>query len=398
MTIGHRVSPLFGKVGELLLAQLQAATWTRFTSIVAFARMSGVVHVEPHLSDFTAAGKRVDVTVGTDLRSTSYEAAWYLMNAVAANGRLLLASSEPGATFHPKVFIFSDADPSEPDVVEALRAANAAVIVVGSANLTAGGLFVNDEASLVWEPDLAASAERASWVVLVDAIAPWLDPTDALILGAASAGTLIAEVQTGRLPQELALPSTRPRRGGTSGSTPRSTRRRPPTRPSLTGPPPPSPGPPTVRTPPGMSVLIARLSFGSSRRWPQWELNTAVLDDFFAVTAAGGVIQREAVTQAGTIQPAAPTPLVIGIGRNRRLEFPEPDGRPDPHPHAALLVVVDRRPSAFRYAVLLPGDGPYPAVDALNRASPGLGQHVAATKRTVVTYAHLVAAWPGCPL
>ena len=99
--IEHRVAPLFGNVGDLLLAKLDPATWTRFTSVVAFARMSGVAHLEPHLTAFTAAGRRADVTVGTDLRSTSYEAAWYLMHAVAANGRLLLATSEPGATFHP---------------------------------------------------------------------------------------------------------------------------------------------------------------------------------------------------------------------------------------------------------------------------------------------------------
>ncbi len=392
------MSPLFGKVGDLLVTELRANRWTRFTAIVAFARMSGVAHVEPHLAGFTASGSRADLTVGTDLRATTYEAAWYLMHAVAANGRMLLASSEPGATFHPKIFLFSDAHSSEPDAVDALRAATTALSIVGSANLTGGGLYTNDEASLVWEPDLGAAGDKASWNALVDAIAPWLDPTDPLIVATAAAGTLAAETRAGRLPREVALLSTRPRGARTSGSTPRSARRRLPRRPPLTGPPPPPPGPPTKKTPPGLSVLIARLAFGSSRRWPQWELNADVLNQFFAVTAAGGVIQREAVTQAGVIRPAASTPLVIGIGRNRRLEFPEPDGRPDPYPHPALLVVVDRRPSAFRYAVLLPGDPLYPAVDALNQASPGFGQYVATTKRTVVTYADLVAVWPGCPL
>ena len=148
--------------------------------------------------------------------------------------------------------------------------------------------------------------------------------------------------------------------GAAPAKTTAGARRRAPKRPALTGPLPPPPGAPTKTTPPRVVLSPARLSFGSSRRWPQWELNTDVLEDFFGVTVSGNVIQREAVTQAGAIQPPTATPLVIGRGRNRRLEFPEPDGRPDPHPAEVLLVVVDRRPSAFRYSVLLPTTVPTP--------------------------------------
>jgi HKD family nuclease len=399
------VAPLSGNVASLLATELRAGRWSRFTAIVAFARMSGVGQVEPDLSAFTSGGGRADLTIGTDLRGTTYEAAWYLMNAVAPTGRVLLASSEPAATFHPKIYVFSDADPSDPDVSGALKRSTEASAVVGSSNLTGGGLFGNDEASLVWRPALDDSSEREDWESFIDAVASWLDPTDPAVLGVASLVSLIAEVQAGRLPQEIALSSTRSRRAAARRRTPRPSRRRAPPRRSLTGPAPPAPGlaPPRrprapASTPPGLSVLIARLAFGGSRRWPQWELNSDVLQRFFRVTAAGNVIKREAVTRNGTVQRPESTPLVIGVGRNRRLEFPEPDGRGDPAPRAALLVVVDRSPSAFRYAVLLPGDPPYAAIEALNRATPALGQHVAATKRVVITYAALRAVWPRCPL
>ena len=326
------------------------------------------------------------------------------MHAVAPIGRVLLASSEPAATFHPKIYIFSDAAASDRDVIRALKRATEVSALVGSSNLTGGGLFRNDEASLVWHPDLADASERRAWESFIDAIAPWLDPSDPTILGTASRKVLTAEVQAGRLPQEIALPSTRSRQAGTRRKTPRRSRRRPPPRRPLTGPAPPPPGPARRRarvpasSPPGLSVLIARLVFGGSRRWPQWELNRDVLQQFFRVTAAGNTIQREAVKRNGSVQPPESTPLVIGVGRNRRLEFPEPDGRSDPAPRAVLLVVVDRSPSPFRYAVLLPGDAQYAAMAALNRATPAVGQHVPATKRVVVTYAALQAVWPRCPL
>lgn len=379
------------------MAELASGNWTRFTAIVAFARMSGVGHIEPPLVSFTNSGSRADLTIGTDMRSTSYEAAWYLMQAVQGNGRMLLASAEPGATFHPKVFIFSDADSTTTDTVAALEAASSAVVILGSSNFTGGGLFLNDEASLVWTPDLGSDQDQRSWANLLRALGPWLDPTSSTCLGAATPALLTREAHSGRLPEEVAIQSTQPRRARPS---PRAKvrPRRPPKRPALVGPAPPKLAPPGRQTPPGLSVLIARLAFGRSRRWPQWELNSDVLAAFFGVIKHGDLVHREAVDQAGTIHPASSTQLIIAKGRNRRLEFQEPDGRPDPFPAQALLVVVDRRPTPFRYAVLFPGDPAYAAVDSLNRTAPALGQHVPATKRVVVTMADLLKAWPSCPL
>jgi HKD family nuclease len=397
MAVEHRIAPLFGNVGNLLLAELTSGVWSRFTALVAFARMSGVAHIEPALTAFSNSGARAELTIGTDLRSTSYEAAWYLMQAVQHNGRMLLASAEPGATFHPKVFIFSNADATEEDAVAALSAATTALVVIGSANITGGGLFLNEEASLVWTPDVSPSADLKSWKGLLTALAPWLDPKAATTVGKATAALLQDEARSGRLPEEVSLPSTQPRRVAPSSGT-KSRRRRPPQRPPLVGSAPPKLGPSGPLTPPGLSVLIARLAFGGARRWPQWELNKDVLTQFFGVSKHGDPIQRQAVNQAGKLQPPTSTPLIIAKGKNRRLEFQEPDGRSDPSPLESLLVVVDRRPNPFRYAVLMPGDPPYAVVDALNRSAPALGQHVPATRRVVVTHADLLKAWPSCPL
>jgi hypothetical protein len=397
VSVEHLMGPTGGRAGDFLVRELRSGKWGRLTAIVAFARMSGVKHVETPLREFIAAGGHVDLTLGIDVRGTTYEAVWYLMNALAPSGRVLLASGEPAATFHPKVFIFSDVGATEPDPVRALGAASETLTVIGSSNLTEGGLYANDEASLVWRPDLLDADERQTWTSMLGELAPWLTPTDPAIVCAATAPAITGLTLEGRIPRELSLVATRtPRSSGSRRGS--ATRQRVPRSPALVGPPPPPPSPPSVVSPPGLSVLIARLSFGGSRRWPQWELNSEVLDSFFGVSAAGETIQREAVDRLGKRLTHESTPLVIGKGRNRRLEFPEPDGRADPAPSPALLVVVDRRPGPFRYAVLLPGDPEYAAVQALNRSSAPMGQYVEGTKRVVVDYAALSAVWPKCPL
>jgi hypothetical protein len=400
MTVEHLADGASGAAGAFLGRELAGGVWTRLIGVVAFARMSGVRHVEARLRAFGEGGGRVDLTLGTDVLGTTYEAAWYLMNAASAGGgRVLLASAEPGATFHPKVFIFADADTSL-SAPDALHAATEVVAVVGSSNITAGGLFGNAEASLVWRPDLSDAIDTAAWSAFVGGIAPWLSANGSAIFATATGAELAAQSLAGRLPREVALAGTRSaaQRAAQPGHSGRRPRPRIPAPPPLVGPAPPPPAPPSPATPPGVSALIAKLSFGASRRWPQWELNSDVLNDFFGVTTSGSVVRREAVNRAGTLGPVAGTPLVIARGRNRRLEFPEPDGRPDPTPDAALLVVVDRRPAPFRYAVLLPSDPEYPAVEALNRTSPAVGQFVPSTKRVVVPYSMLTSVWPGCPL
>ncbi len=410
MSVEYLGGPSSYSAGEVIERELRNGGWTRLTVVVAFAKMSGVRYVEGLLHGFVSAGGRVDITVGIDMLGSTYDAAWYLMNAVAPGGRLLLGSAEPGATFHPKVFVFSDGAPTDPNPTRALRSASRALVVVGSSNLTRGGLHTNDEASIVWRPELARADEASAWDCFADALAPWLDSHDPSIVGRATPSRLASLTRSGRLPRELTVAGGHPgaatgqtvarsgpgaRRSGSSAP-----RRRVPSPPPLSGPPPPATGPASAARPsaPGLSVLIARLSFGGRRRWPQWELNRDILRDFFGISTPGTPVPREGVNRAGTRLAMMSNPLVIGIGGNRRLEFPEPDGRPDPGPSRLLLVVVDRRPSPFRYAVLFPGDAEYEAVDALNQSSVPIGRYIEATRRVIVAHAALAAVWPGCPL
>lgn len=394
--------------GDVFERELQTGGWKRLIVVVAFAKMSGVRYIEQSLRGFVASGGRVDITVGIDVLGTSYEAAWYLMNAVSARGRLLLASAEPGATFHPKVFVFSDASPSDTNPVRALQSASRAMVLVGSSNLTRGGLYVNDEANFIWRPSLGEPADMTAWVSFTYALSSWLDVKGAAIIGPATSARLVRLSSAGRIPLELAAPgftgtgraSLHGPGSRTGAPASRGPVRRAPAPPPLVGPPPPAVGPRSApaKSTPGLNVLIARLSFGASRRWPQWELNADVLRDFFGISVPGTPVPREGVNCSGGRLPVMSNPLVVGKGRNRRLEFPDPDGRTDPGRTRLLLVVVDRRPSPFRFAVLFPSDPQYKALDALNQSAVPIGQYVEGTKRVIVPYAALEAVWPRCPL
>lgn len=79
------------------------------------------------------AHKMVRVVIGTDFNHTSPA----LLRTLQGSSSVKAAASQPGCTFHPKVFVFTAGD----------RAA----AVVGSSNFTRGGLERNQEASLFLE-------------------------------------------------------------------------------------------------------------------------------------------------------------------------------------------------------------------------------------------------------
>jgi len=136
---------LFGRPGEIetagtwLKAQLNNTAWTEFRAIIAFAKSSGVGHIQGDLRSFaTRPGVDTRMTVGIDHGGTSLEAMQDLWRLLEGHGSLFAMHQEPSngqrPTFHPKLYQFRHQD--------------AATVLIGSANLTEGGLFTNYEASV----------------------------------------------------------------------------------------------------------------------------------------------------------------------------------------------------------------------------------------------------------
>jgi hypothetical protein len=143
--IAHPWAPV--RVGDFLASGFQDPNWTEFRAAVAFVKRSGTRFIAPHLSTFCKRpGAKVNISIGVDLTGSTYEGVKDLVDAVGALGKLWVYRNSSN-TFHPKVFVF--------------RNGNAADIVVGSGNLTKGGLYENSEAFVRHVLDLSKAEDAA---------------------------------------------------------------------------------------------------------------------------------------------------------------------------------------------------------------------------------------------
>lgn len=124
--------PINGQLGDELIKLLASGKYDSVDIVVAFAKNSGVLRLKRAIEKFRSGGGRVNVYVGVDLGGTSYEA---LTNLRAISDSLRIIHSEQGQTFHTKLYHFSGTSD--------------ATLIVGSNNLTGGGLWTNMETSIL---------------------------------------------------------------------------------------------------------------------------------------------------------------------------------------------------------------------------------------------------------
>lgn len=123
--------PFTGQLGNRLIELLNSPDYRTLNIVVAFAKNSGVLRIKDSLKRFRDRGGKVNVYVGVDLGGTSYEA----LTALLINtDSLHVVHFEKGQTFHAKIYQF--------------LGDNKGLIVVGSHNLTGGGLWSNFESSV----------------------------------------------------------------------------------------------------------------------------------------------------------------------------------------------------------------------------------------------------------
>lgn len=123
----------FTRLGDYLIEQLNDSEWTIFRAAIAFVRRSGMRHIRESLRH-RATQSTVKITAGIDLKGTSYEGLLDLLNAMDGHGQVFVFHNENPFTFHPKVYLF--------------RNHERARVIIGSGNLTEGGLFTNYESSV----------------------------------------------------------------------------------------------------------------------------------------------------------------------------------------------------------------------------------------------------------
>ena len=185
------------RLGDWLNGNL-GGDWAEFRSAVAFVKLSGVKHIATRMAAF-AESRQVELIAGVDHQGTSYEGLKGLIDAVSPNGRVVVFHNQLPHTFHPKVFLFKSADRAE--------------LVVGSGNLTEGGLYTNYEAGLQVDLDLSLAADREALQEIEGALDAWTDTQSgtSIELNDASLDSL---VQAGLVLNEADMPGVAVGKGG----------------------------------------------------------------------------------------------------------------------------------------------------------------------------------------
>jgi len=135
---------------HLLIDEFSSGRWTLFQSAVAFAKQSGNYEVlMSAIAEFLKQGATVEMTFGADVfgrevKGSEYEAVERLLTEFKdqANAKFFLYHEKGSRTFHPKVYLFSNAE------------AQRALLIIGSSNWSAGGFHDNIEANVCVELDL----------------------------------------------------------------------------------------------------------------------------------------------------------------------------------------------------------------------------------------------------
>jgi HKD family nuclease len=126
-------------LGQILKDALADERFMRLDMVVAWVKRSGLRLIAPDIERFRDRGGEVHAIVGVDERGATRQG----LELVRAKCNEVIVYREPaGGTFHPKLYLF--------------RGTRKAMLIVGSSNMTRGGLFDNYEASLCIELELPA--------------------------------------------------------------------------------------------------------------------------------------------------------------------------------------------------------------------------------------------------
>ncbi len=193
------------RFGSALIEALESGDWTSFTAAVAWVRRSGTRHLLPSFRKFLEGGAIARLTVGVDIENSSREGLEDLLSLgeVGDCKTLVFHNESPTVTFHPKVYLFSNA--------------RRARLIVGSNNRTEAGSFTNTEVALQIDAKLRDQ-------VIVDAMMAlnsWSDTSEALVREL-SVELMMNLIDGGYIVSEAALRARRRESSATRLRAPRS--------------------------------------------------------------------------------------------------------------------------------------------------------------------------------
>lgn len=346
----HLQDPTHGGTTYLYEAVLEAAAdAVSWRGIYAFASRGGVDRLveDPVIVEFFRKGGRADLLIGLDA----------VTNRKTLEG--LQELDRENERFKPKVFWNDGSGLFHPKLSDFRYRDGSSTLIVGSGNLTPGGLMTNYEGYMVVT---AGPGERLDVSALDEFLERHADD--------------IREIDPAALKRaaQNIVPQFR-----------KTSRRRAATRAAQE---------PATAIP--GRVLIAQVP-RAGNRWAQVHFNKEVVEKFFRIGDTR--VQRVFLTEveaSGRRKDVEARPCVFSTrNRNHRIEIGAAKGR-KPYPGSPPLVVFkERQLRAFDYLLLVPGKPGYRRLDTLARQLPGIGRGLL---RTMTDTGRLGEAWPDCPL
>ncbi len=147
------------RLGDYLKQNL-SGNWTQFRAAVAFVKRSGTRYIVEELSEFSQT-RHVEIVTGIDHQGTSAEGLQDLLESVKPNGRIIVFHNLLPSTFHPKIYLFKSSETAE--------------VLIGSGNLTQGGLFTNYESTVRLTLDLSQPRQADILQSIECALDKWMD-------------------------------------------------------------------------------------------------------------------------------------------------------------------------------------------------------------------------------
>lgn len=138
-------------MGACLSTLLNSHAYNKLSIMVAFAKQSAIGRMNVHLMNFRNSGSTLEAIIGIDHHVTTYQAIEQLKNL--SDNNTYIHHDRGFSDFHPKFFIFE-------------RNNNNKDILIGSSNLTVGGLFSNYEANVLLTP--TGTAEDVNFIQEID--------------------------------------------------------------------------------------------------------------------------------------------------------------------------------------------------------------------------------------
>lgn len=342
---------------EAIIGAVRGAT--SFDGIFAFASRAGVDSLfgDPEIRSFLD-GSTMSLLIGLDA-ITNRETLHRLkeLEVEHADLQVRVFHNPTNALFHPKVARFKYADGSQS-------------MIVGSGNLTPGGLRQNFEAFSVVRSGSTETLDWSSWDRFLTDHAKEVRPIDEDALDRAARNMT-------RRPRGDIEPAS-----GVSAPIQSADHD--------------SASDVAVVVAGANRFLVARVP-KAGNRWHQVHFNVPVIDRFFRVRP--NTTQRVHLmecTQDGTLREEGWRPCVYSdANKNLKIEIASHHGEPYPDSGPPIAVYRELHARSFAYMLLMPGDPGYDAMFELTETGTTVGP---GARRVITDRDDILNAWPTSPL